>query len=237
MATCGIPTPHLRRHCYTWRVLTVSTPFLRPSIRAAGYTVQILLLESGLKKPCQLLRKHEWLLHWAWHPASLEASPVLSTSSMKRSLGFVSGRYSLRHASGPRHKKAEDSMELLSIISPTRICETRVVEDLGTNDSLQSLVSSFVLLALGSISVTRTDETELIGMVARGTYNQKHIKALDVVLLCRWTTPTSAGPASNSSASYQTLDASPIHNEVLCFDWHRWHACPGFRHSPVSVYT
>jgi hypothetical protein len=50
-------------------------------------------------------------------------------------------------------------MEFLSIISPTRICETRVVEDLGTNDSLQYLVSSFVLLALGSISVTRTDET------------------------------------------------------------------------------
>jgi hypothetical protein len=50
-------------HCYIWRVLTVSTPFLRPSIRNAGYTVQILLLESGLKKSCQLLRKHEWLLH------------------------------------------------------------------------------------------------------------------------------------------------------------------------------
>jgi hypothetical protein len=58
-------------------------------------------------------------------------------------------------------------MEFLSIISPTRICETRVVEDLGTNDSLQSLVSSFVLLALGSVSVTRTDETELIGTVSR----------------------------------------------------------------------
>jgi hypothetical protein len=57
------------------------------------------------------------------------------------------------------HEKAEDIMEFLSIISPTRICETRVVEDLGTNDSLQYLVSSFVLLALGSISVTRTDET------------------------------------------------------------------------------
>jgi hypothetical protein len=76
-------------------------------------------------------------------------------------------------------------MEFLSIISPTRICETRVVEDLGTNDSLQSLVSSFVLLALGSISVTRTDETELIGTISRGIYNQKLIKALDVVLLCR----------------------------------------------------
>ena len=137
-------------HCYTCRVLTVSTPpFLRPSIRDAGYTLHILLLESGLKKPCQLLRKHEWLLHWAWHPASLEASPVLSTSSMKRSLGFVSERYFLRHESGLRRTRGRKSMEFLSIISPTTIRETRVVEDLGTNESLQYLVSSFVLLALG----------------------------------------------------------------------------------------
>jgi hypothetical protein len=99
-----------------------------------------------------------------------EACPVSSTSSMKRSLGFVSERYFLRHESGlerTRRRNVEDIMEFLSIISPTRICETRVVEDLGTNDSLQSLVSSFVLLALGSISVTRTDETELIGTVSR----------------------------------------------------------------------
>jgi hypothetical protein len=76
-------------------------------------------------------------------------------------------------------------MRFLSIISPTHIRETRVVEDLGTNDSLQFLVSSFDLLALESRSVTRADETELIGTVSRGTYNQKVIKALDVVLLCR----------------------------------------------------
>jgi hypothetical protein len=76
-------------------------------------------------------------------------------------------------------------MRFLSIISPTQIRETRVVEDLGTNDSLQFLVSSFDLLALESKSVTRADETELIGTGSRGTYNQKVIKALDVVLLCR----------------------------------------------------
>jgi hypothetical protein len=79
----------------------------------------------------------------------------------------------------------EDSTSFMSILSPTHICETRIVEDLGTNDLLQSLVSSFDLLALESRSVTRVDETELIGTVSRGTYSQKIIKALDVVLLCR----------------------------------------------------
>jgi hypothetical protein len=57
-------------------------------------------------------------------------------------------------------------MEFLSIISPTHICETRVVEDLGTNDSLQHLVSSFVFVALGSRLLTRVDEAELIGTVS-----------------------------------------------------------------------
>jgi hypothetical protein len=57
-------------------------------------------------------------------------------------------------------------MEFLSIISPTPICETRVVEDLGTNDSLQHLVSSFVFVALGSRLLTRVDEAELIGTVS-----------------------------------------------------------------------
>jgi hypothetical protein len=47
-------------------------------------------------------------------------------------------------------EKAGDSMRFLSIISPTHICETRVVEDLGTHDSLHYLVSSSVLVALGS---------------------------------------------------------------------------------------
>jgi hypothetical protein len=104
---------------------------------------------------------------------------------MKRSLGFASERYFLRHESGLRRTRRRKSMECLSIISPTHICETRVVEDLGINDSLQFLVSSFVLLALESRSVTRVDETELIGTVSRWTYNRNCIKVLDAVLLCR----------------------------------------------------
>ena len=146
---------NLRRHDYC--LLHLATPI---RIRGSGYTVQILLLESGLKKPCQLLRKHEWLLHWAWHPCfSRGFSRFIYIIHRKKPWLCFRTLLSTTCVRPETHKKAEDSMEFLSIISPTHICETRVVEDLGTNDSLQSLVSSFVLLALGSISVTRTDET------------------------------------------------------------------------------
>jgi hypothetical protein len=92
MATCIVLIQFRSKPARTWihSSLLVTIPI---RIGDAGYTVWIPLLESALAKPCQpLLCKHEWLSHCAWHPASLEACPVFSTSSMQRHLGFVSER-------------------------------------------------------------------------------------------------------------------------------------------------